>query len=294
MLPLGLGVGFFGSLAGIGGGLFAVPVLYILYRLPLAACVGTSLAVVAVTTSVSTVTEFLLGVPTLHWRMIAAVAAGSLVGAQLGFSVASKLAPRPMRQLFIVLLFLAGLRVLFDALDLGGPRIGLAEPHFSPWEYGLAMTIGLVGGVISPLLGSSGGLLVTPGLFMFLPTLGFTGARATSLAAGFVAASRSLYLLARAKRVEWHYGFGLAPGALIGAVLGTRAVHLAGMAGFAQIVLCCVLFFTAWRFFRELRYLPSSRAAAAALVSTASDAAADQGGPIATDIQPSTPVQEQR
>lgn len=255
MLPLGLGVGFFGSLAGIGGGLFAVPVLYMLYRLPLPMCVGSSLLVVAVTTSVSTATEFLLGVPTLYWDMIAAVALGSLLGAQFGFTVASKLSPRPMRQLFIGLLLLAGLRVLFDALGFGGAREAPRVEHFQVFDYGLGLCIGLVGGVIAPLLGISGGLLVTPGLFMLLPEMGFTGARATSLAAGFVAAARSLYLLGRAGRVRWAHGFGLVPGALLGAIAGTRAVHLPGMSAVAQVVLCAVLFATALRFVRELRGL---------------------------------------
>jgi uncharacterized membrane protein YfcA len=226
-----------------------------LYRLPLPLCVGSSLLVVAVTTSVSTATEFLLGVPTLYWDMIAAVAAGSLIGAQFGFSVASRLAPRPLRQLFIALLFLAGLRVLFDALGFGGQRDAPRVEHFGVLQYALGLFIGLAGGVIAPLLGISGGLLVTPGLFMLLPELGFTGARATSLAAGFVAAARSLYLLARAGRVRWAHGVGLVPGALLGAVAGTRAVHLPGMSAVAQVVLCLVLFATAVRFLRELRAL---------------------------------------
>ncbi len=76
-------IAFIGAICGIGGGLFAVPLLHYVFKLPLRVSVATSLCLVAANAYSSTATELLRGDSALLWDVVLPLIGGALVGAQL-------------------------------------------------------------------------------------------------------------------------------------------------------------------------------------------------------------------
>lgn len=247
LLLAGFGIALLGSVCGIGGGLFAVPLLHFALGFPLRRAVATSLCLVFTTTTTATVAESLHSHSQLNWPLIGVLAGGALVGAQLGYSLSRRIRMRQLRILFTAVLFGAGLRILTAdgssdavldgaAFTLGGKQVVTA------------LAIGLGGGVLAPLLGVGGGLLMVPGLFLLLPEIGYLGARAASLAVGSLTALRSLSLLAGERLVDWRAGRLLALGSLAGSLAGALLVHRPGWGAYAQVAMGLILLFVALRF----------------------------------------------
>ena len=245
LVPFGLAVGLTGSLAGVGGGLFATPLLQFVLGYPLKVAAATALVLVFATTSSATVTELLQPESALALGVVLPLVLGVLVGAQLGFHVAQRIRTRPLQLLFVLFLLLSASRIFF-----GGPT---PAPEAGAWsvttvEAIQAGLVGLCGGFVAPLLGIGGGLLMVPGLLLVLPQLGFAGARAGSLAAGAFASARSLRLHAKAGRVRWAAGLRLGAGALVGSVIGVNLVHLPGLRDVGRPIIGFILVFVATRF----------------------------------------------
>lgn len=242
----GLLVAAWSVMCGIGGGLFAVPILHYLHRLPMRESVATALGLVAVSTVAATVSEALHDESALHWGVVGALAAGSLIGAQLGFRVARRLDARKLKMIFALLVLFVGLRLLLvsgaeRAADAAGGGLGAAH-------YCLAALIGFGAGFVSPILGIGGGLVAVPALFFGLPSLGYLGARACSLAMAVVNSTRSLALYLAAREVDLARAAWLGLGAGLGAVLGVELVHLPGLETGSRVMMGVTLLFLSGRF----------------------------------------------
>jgi uncharacterized membrane protein YfcA len=118
----GVGVGLMSSLAGVGGGTLAVPVLYSLFHLPLKKAMGTSSATIAVAAASSVIgygaTGF--GNSLLPWGAVGYVdviralplVAASVPMARVGVAVAERTKAPLLRKLFATLLLVMGIRML--------------------------------------------------------------------------------------------------------------------------------------------------------------------------------------
>ncbi len=249
LVPAGIVIGFLGSLCGIGGGLFAVPLLHYVQKIPLKEAVATALVLVLATTAASTGAELFQAEPELHAWPVLGLMGGVLVGAQFGYLVAVRVNVRILRALFVVFLTVAGYRVLAG----GGEELAESAPVvIGASKVLFAFLVGIGGGFVAPLLGVGGGLVMVPGLYLILPAMGFPGARACSLAAGVIGSARSLFLHARAGRVHRSPGLLLGAGALLGAVAGVHFLHLPGLAEVGRPILALVLWFVAARFLVDL------------------------------------------
>lgn len=240
-------IGCAGALCGIGGGIFAGPLLHVVWRVPLKRAAATAILVVLATTTASTAAELVRGDSELVWRIALPLAAGALCGAELGFRLAKRIDERALKTLFAVVLCGAGLRVLFFTRGMGG-----VELFGTNLALALAFAIGLVGGTLTPLLGVAGGVVMVPALFLSMHELGFGGARACALAAGAVSGLRSLYLHARARNLSYALGLPLALGALVGALFGVEAAHHEALAFVGRVLLGCILLTQGLLFARQL------------------------------------------
>jgi hypothetical protein len=247
-VPAGALIGFAGALCGIGGGIFAGPLLHTLRRVPLQRATASAILVVLATTTAATAAELVRGDSELAWPVVVPLALGALLGTQLGFSVSGRLDERALKRFFACILVLAGVRVLCFTSALGSLSVLGACPSVL-----VAAAIGVAGGFLTPLLGVAGGIVMVPALFLFLGQLGFGGARACALAAGALAALRSLWLHARRGNVSYALGLPLALGALCGALGGVVAAHDPLVAHGGRVLLGLVLLGQAVRFFFELR-----------------------------------------
>jgi len=249
LFPAGILIAFVGALCGIGGGLFAVPLLHFWYRRSLQQSVATSLVLVLMTAASATWAEALRGSPDIVWALVPPLALGMLIGAQIGYAISRRIDPKILREVFAVVLFLAGLRLVLSGGHSGDAGTPVEIVNLT---LGTVCAIGVGGGILAPLLGVGGGLLMVPALFLSVPCLGFAGARACSLAAAVVGASRSLWLHSRDAHTCRRDAIKLGSGALLGAALGVLALHASpSMGGLGQTLLAFVLWFTAFRFLRE-------------------------------------------
>lgn len=245
------------GMCGIGGGLFAVPVLHIVYGLRLKQAIPISLSLVAAATISGTLTEALREDTAIRWGVVAGLVIGSLFGTPLGFRVAKHVDSRKLRMIFAVLLFFVGVRVLGVVPETLAAGSGEAPALELGWTgYGLAALIGFGGGFVSPLLGIGGGLVAVPALLLALPPLGHLGARACSLAMATVTSTRSLGLYWRAGQLELARSAYFALGGVLGAFVGVQLVHIPGVADIAEKMLGVTLLAVCVRFLLDLRRKP--------------------------------------
>jgi len=157
---------------------------------------------------------------------------------------------RALRAVFVVVLLVSAVRL---AAANGQSEDALsAEAWLGTRAYAVAVLAGFGGGFVAPLLGVGGGLIMVPALFLGLPGMGFAEARATSLAAGTLAALRSFWLHGRAGRLDVAVLRPFAVGAVAGAFAGVYIVHREGVVHFARLLLALILAFVALRFLKDL------------------------------------------
>jgi len=92
-----------------------------------------------------------------------------------------------------------------------------------PSFYVRGVTVGLVAGFISGLFGVGGGVIVVPGLVLWLG-LDQRRASGTSMATIVVSASAAALLFSADRAVDWSAAWWLFIGAGVGAVIGARAI----------------------------------------------------------------------
>jgi len=253
LLLAGAAIAFIGAVCGIGGGLFAVPMLHYLFKLDLRASVATGLCLVAATAYSSTATELLREDSSIDLLLVGPLGVGALLGAQFGFRLSRGLGERRLKTVFAAVLIVAGARML---LSEGIPALPGDGAAWAPGARALiAALIGAGAGTVAPLLGIGGGLVVVPALMFTMPELGGLAVRAAALAVACVTSARSLQLYRREGIIQLSLGLPIALGALGGAFAGVHTVHLPGMSQVGQRVMGAILLVTAARFARDVARL---------------------------------------
>lgn len=107
LLPAGMAVGILTGYVGVGGGFLIVPVLTILLALDLDRAIGTSLAIIALTSSVGLVAHLQSG--HLNWSIALPFAAASVGGAILGARYSARTSSERLTQLFAALVIAVAL-----------------------------------------------------------------------------------------------------------------------------------------------------------------------------------------
>lgn len=164
----GAPIGVLGGLIGLGGAEFRLPVLKAVFNYPTRRAIALNLAVSLLTLLAALVVRLGLSaqgalLPLLP--VIAGLVAGSMLGAYLGASYASRLSIAQLDRWVLVLLLGIGTLLIAEGIlpwQSGGV----------PWGLGvrlpLAMACGVGIGVVSSLLGVAGGELIIPTLvFLF-------------------------------------------------------------------------------------------------------------------------------
>lgn len=178
-LALGVFVGFFAGLFGIGGGLVLVPVLGFLFEaqhlttpdhLHLLA-LGTSMAAIILSAAISAYTHHRHGA--VNFAIVRDITPGLLLGTALGALLASHIAPVYLTAFFALFVYFAALQMLL------GRKPQIQRPLPGRW----AMTgVGTGIGAISSLVSIGGGTLSVP--FMLRHSIPLKQAIGTSAALG--------------------------------------------------------------------------------------------------------------
>lgn len=215
MLALGAGMGFFGGLFGIGGGIIAIPLLVIGFGMDQPLAQGTAL-VLMVPNLIIAWWRYSRKHPSAP-RHALSIAVSATLTTWLVAHVAARLDPGLSRWLFAGFLGLLAIRLLTLHRSYG-------ERPEQPLKAGLLPLVGILGGSSMGLLGIGGGLVATPVLS------GWLGQRQTvaqGLSLALVAPSSVVALMtyAGAHRVDWSLGLPMAVGGLFTVSAGVALAH---------------------------------------------------------------------
>jgi uncharacterized membrane protein YfcA len=250
---LGLAIGAWSTLCGIGGGVFAVPLLHYAYGFELRAAVANSLWLVAASTSAATIAEIARSDSVLDGRILAVLVFASVAGTRAGFWISQRIPTRALKLLFCVLLVAVAWRVFAAPATPSAKGAAAAIVDLTPGAYASIAAVGLFAGIVAPLLGIGGGLVAVPGLFLGLPAIGYATARACSTAMSAFNGWQSVWLYRKEKLSRPATALWLAAGALVGGVAGDALIHVEGVVPFAQRLLGATLLLAAARFAWDLR-----------------------------------------
>jgi uncharacterized membrane protein YfcA len=117
-IALGVGLGFFGGIAsgllGIGGGTLIVPIMTFALGMPIHFATATSMFTM-IFTSISAVTKYYQS-DLINFPVALTLAAGSILGAQVGAYTSKKLSGRNLTLIFGIILLIAGVNMLIKYL----------------------------------------------------------------------------------------------------------------------------------------------------------------------------------
>lgn len=163
-LPLavaaGAGIGLLGGMIGLGGAEFRLPLLIGVFGFVAlqAVILNKALSLVVVITALP---ARLLGVPYSdvadHYTVILNLLAGSLIGAWLGATWATRMRSRTLYRVLAVLLVLIAVTLVLT--HLGEVRPTGVE---GAWQVVAGVTAGMAIGVVAALMGVAGGELLIP------------------------------------------------------------------------------------------------------------------------------------
>lgn len=161
-LAIGLLAGMLSGLFGVGGGTVIVPLLVLVLAFNQRIAAGTSLAAIVPTASVGVISYALND--SVAWIPGLLLAAGAVVGAQIGTWLLPRVSLIALRWTFIVFLaaVIVSLFMVIPSRDAGLP--------LNVWSIVGLVLLGLVTGTVSGLIGVGGGIVVVPALMLVFGT----------------------------------------------------------------------------------------------------------------------------
>ncbi len=235
------------TMCGIGGGLFAVPILHFLLGLPLKVSTATSLVAVFVMTLAGTIAELLAPGNAIHWAVVGLLCVGGMVGAAVGQRVATRIDPRTLTWIFALALFVGGIRILLSSQGSGAEAVGASLAlNFASVLWIIAA--GFAGGFVAPLLGVGGGLIVVPALYLGVSGMSYLAARACSTAMSVANSAQLTWMNLRGDRVHRASVLPFAVVAVFGAALGIALVHQPAWSHAARILMGVLMLVVAAKF----------------------------------------------
>jgi len=146
------------GLFGVGGGTIIVPLLVVLLRFDQRLAAGTSLAAIVPTAAVGVVSYAVSG--SVAWIPAIILAAGAVVGAQIGTWLLARLPQNALRWGFVVFLVVV-IVMLFIVIPSRDAELPVT------WLSGAGLAaVGVFTGVMAGLLGVGGGVVVVPALML--------------------------------------------------------------------------------------------------------------------------------
>lgn len=159
---IGLIAGLLSGLFGVGGGTVIVPLLVLMLSFDQRLAAGTSLAAIVPTASVGVISYALHG--SVAWITALILAAGAVVGAQIGTRLLPRISQSALRWGFIgfLLVVIVSLFLVIPARDAVF-ELG--------WINGAALALVGVGtGIVAGLIGVGGGVIIVPVLMLAFGT----------------------------------------------------------------------------------------------------------------------------
>lgn len=240
----GAGVGLLGGLVGLGGAEFRLPLLIGLFAFVAleAVIVNKAMSLIVVIVAIP---SRLLAVPLAevasHWTIVANLLVGSLVGAWLGASWATRMRAATLYRVLAILL--VAMAVVFASEHVGALPT-LALPPVAQAVVGVAAGFGI--GVVAAIMGVAGGELLIPTIVVLYGvdvklagSLSLLVSLPTMLVAFFRYSRDQAFTV-----LGQHPGFiaAMAGGSILGTFLGALLLGVVSEAFLVPLVVALLLF----------------------------------------------------
>jgi uncharacterized protein len=259
----GIAAGLFGSLLGLGGGILIVPLLTLVFNLPLLAAIGVSLVCVIVTSGASAAVYLERRVANLRLGMVLELftAVGALAGGLAAF-----LLPETVLELLFagLLLYVAATMARPPATTpdsddappeaegvVGAPApdpsfaATLSGPGYRVRHVGFGAAGSVVAGVTSALLGVGGGLVKVPVMHVVMGVPLRVATATSNLMIGITASAGAIIYLLRGG-IDPYVASPTAIGVFLGASLGSRIAHRIQLR-VLRALFVAILLYTSWQ-----------------------------------------------
>jgi len=239
----GIVIGAIGTVAGIGGGIFVVPILLSVYHLSPQMAIGTSLFVVVFNAFSGTIAY--ARYKRIYWRLGAIIIISGIPGILIGAYVSTFFTGITFRVVFACVLVVMAIYLFFNRSEYY-EDVKICTPiRFSRMRVVMVIFIGFVTGFIASLLGIGGGIIHVP-VLIYLLRIPVHIATATSHFILLNTVLLSIIPHALWGHIDYTKGLLLGGGALIGAQIGayiSSRVH----SRVIVITLSCILIIVAMK-----------------------------------------------
>lgn len=164
LLLSGAAAGFFGAILGVGGGIILVPLLVIVFHIPIHYAIGTSIMTVIATSSMAGTFNLERGTVNIRLGMVleVATAAGALFGGTM-----AGLIPGPVLTVVFGAILPPIAWLMWRKGNERRPAGPVSETDYEMRRLPLAMGMSLGAGTVSGLLGIGGGIIKVPAMTIF-------------------------------------------------------------------------------------------------------------------------------
>jgi len=242
LVGLGLVAGLFSGLFGVGGGLIIVPALVVALRVEHKLAVGTSLMAIVPACTTGIVSYAVSG--SVDWYLGLVLAAGAVVGAQIGSRLLAVLSRRVAQTIFVLFALTMAVQMLIVVPNRDGLMV------WSPWRVVGLVALSLVAGTAAGLLGIGGGGIVVP-VLMFGFGLSDLVAKGASLVMMLPGVLSGLVGNLRGHRVLVRAGLIIGLSAVVTGPVGSWIAHSIPPK-VADILFACYLVFVCVTMTREI------------------------------------------
>jgi uncharacterized membrane protein YfcA len=112
----GFCAGLLSGLLGIGGGSIQIPVLTLVFGVPIHVAIATSMFIIMFTSTFGMLTHLFIGNVLLAVGIFVSV--GTIIGGQIGARTAQRIDNVKLRKIFAVLMIFAGIRMIFSIFSI--------------------------------------------------------------------------------------------------------------------------------------------------------------------------------
>ncbi|MEM3509684.1 MAG: sulfite exporter TauE/SafE family protein [Nitrososphaerales archaeon] len=219
LVPIGVLIGTFSSMLGLGGGILIVPTLVLGLGLPTHIAVGASLVAVFATATSATI-EYIRQKRIIFWLGLL-TSASTVPGALLGADITKYMSSQLLAVVFSIMLFLISLSMLFTK-DRGRSSFESSRPGSARKISVFASMLTLFGaGVMAGMFGVGGGIFVVP-IFNIVFGVGIHYAVATSTFTIIFTSLSGLAMHLILGHILFEYAIPLVVGVIVGAQIGSR------------------------------------------------------------------------
>ena len=248
MLLGGLIAGLFGSLLGLGGGVLIIPLLTLVFGVPMKEAIGTSLICVIATSSGAAslyVKKHLADI-----RLAMTLELATTIGAIVGGLVAGIIKPEVLAILFSLLLFYIALSMIRKRTEESGGNSS-AQGDYQITNLPFGMGASFFAGNVSGLLGVGGGVIKVPVMYLRMGVPLRIATATSNFMIGVTATAGAFVYYARGE-VDFIVSGVTMIGVFLGALVGSRILHLIKLEYLKKAFIIVLLYLSVEMLFKGL------------------------------------------